>query len=48
MFTDGLGELLNSAGFTNEMKLELFVMEKHQIMMRVENIADVYNSDNIV
>lgn len=48
MLTEGFSELLKSAGFTSEIKLELFVMGINQIIMRVENIADVHNSDGIV
>ena len=35
------------AGFSNEMKLELFPLARNTIMMRVENIADIFNSGHI-
>lgn len=39
----GLGELLKECGFTNQMKLELFAVERNEIMMRIENIADLHD-----
>ena len=44
MTVDGYGSLLQEAGFTSEMKLELFTTGKNKILMRVENIADTFDS----
>lgn len=41
---EGIDLVLSTAGFTNEMKLELFTLGKNSIMMRVENIGDIFNS----
>lgn len=46
--TDGLGAIMEANGFTSEMKLELFTMGRNQIMMRVENIGDIFNSNGEV
>ena len=46
--TDGLDKILAMTGFTSEMKLELFPLARNTIMMRVENIADIFNSGHIV
>lgn len=32
-------------GFTSEMKLELFTLSRNSILMRVENIGDMFDSD---
>lgn len=36
---------MTQSGFTNEMKLELFTMGRDSLIMRVENIADVFDSN---
>ena len=46
--TDGFDKILAMTGFTSEMKLELFPLARNTIMMRVENIADIFNSGHIV
>ena len=35
-------------GFTTEMKLELFTMGRNSIIMRVENIGDIFNTNGVV
>jgi len=42
--SEGLEIVLSESGFTNEMKLELFPMGRNAIMMRIENIGDVFNT----
>ena len=44
MSVDGYASLLQEAGFTSEMKLELFTLGRNKILMRVENIADTFDS----
>jgi hypothetical protein len=46
LLVDGLDTLLMSCGFTSEMKLEMFTMGRNSILMRVENIGDIYDSAN--
>jgi hypothetical protein len=41
-----MSELLKSTGFTNEMKLELFTNGKNSLVMRIENIADIFDSND--
>lgn len=41
-------DLLASTGFTAEMKLELFAMDQNKILMRVENLADIFDSNGAV
>jgi hypothetical protein len=41
----GFENLLKSANFTPEMKLELFPIAKNSILLRIENIADTFNSN---
>ena len=36
---------MKSNGFTSEMKIELFSMARLSVLMRVENIADIFNSE---
>lgn len=42
--SEGLNDILGVAGFTNEMKLELFTLGRNSLMMRVENIGDIFNT----
>jgi len=44
----GLDSLLKANGFNSEMKLELFTMGRNSILMRVENIGDIFNSQGEV
>ena len=37
--------VLFESGFTSEMKLELFPLGKNSIMMRIENIGDIFNTN---
>jgi len=46
--SEGLDCVLNSAGITSEMKLELFILGKNSLMMRVENIGDIFNTNGEV
>jgi hypothetical protein len=46
--SEGLDAVLSSAGFTSEMKLELFTLGRNNIMMRVENIGDIFNTNGQV
>ena len=46
--SEGLDSVLRSAGFTSEMKLELFTLGKNSLMMRVENIGDIFNTNGKV
>lgn len=46
--TTSYAELLAQTGFTNEMKLELFTMGQNIILMRVENLADIFDSEGVV
>ena len=48
IMSEGLGSVLRSAGFTSEMKLELFTYGKNSLMMRVENIGDIFNTNGKV
>jgi hypothetical protein len=48
IISDGLDALLKANGFTNEMKLELFSMGRLSVMMRVENIGDIFNTNGQV
>lgn len=41
-------DLLAQTGFTDEMKLELFTMGQNKILMRVENLADVFDSNGAI
>ena len=43
--SEGLEIVLSESGFTNEMKLELFPMGRNAIMMRIENIGDIFNTN---
>ena len=45
LVTSGLDALLKASGFTTEVKLELFIMERNSILMRISNIADIFDSD---
>ena len=40
--------MLKNAGFNNLMKLELFTLGKNSIMMRVENIGDIFNTQGVL
>jgi len=40
--------LLRDSGFNSEMKLELFTMGRNSLLMRVENIADTFNTNGVV
>jgi len=46
--SEGLDCVLHSAGITSEMKLELFILGKNSLMMRVENIGDIFNTNGEV
>ena len=46
--SEGLDAILSAAGFTSEMKLELFTLGRNSLMMRVENIGDIFNSNGKV
>lgn len=39
---------MKANGINEMMKLELYAMGANNIMMRIENIADVFDSDGIV
>lgn len=41
----GLEEVMKNNGFNEEMKLELFTMGKNKILMRVENIGDLFDTE---
>lgn len=43
-WTDNISHLLQGAGLTDEMKLEIFAMDRNHILLRVENIGDIFNS----
>jgi len=45
---DGYSQLLAQTGFTSEMKLELFTMGRNSILMRIENIGDIFNTEGVV
>lgn len=47
VITKGYDEILRSAGFTDEFKLEMFVEGRNKLMVRIENIADVYDSQEV-
>ena len=44
IISEGLDSVLSAAGFTSEMKLELFTLGRNSLMMRVENIGDIFNT----
>lgn len=44
LVADGWNYLLTESGFTSEMKLELFTLGRNSLLMRVENIADTFDS----
>ena len=46
--SEGLNAILGAAGFTSEMKLELFTLGRNCLMMRVENIGDIFNTNGKV
>lgn len=37
-------ELLRTTGFDDMMKLELFIIDKNSILMRIENMGDLFDS----
>lgn len=39
-----IGKLLRACGFTSEMKLELFATGANSFLMRIENVADTFDS----
>jgi hypothetical protein len=43
-----LGQSLRENGMADEMKLSLYAMGKNQVLMRIENIADTFDSDGKV
>lgn len=43
---DGFAQLLRSTGFTDEMKLELFLNDRNVILMRIENLMDSFDDFN--
>lgn len=40
--------LMQENGFSCEMKLELFIMGRNSLLMRIENIGDIFNSNGVV
>lgn len=40
--------MLETNGFNGEMKFEMFMMGRNSILVRVENIADIFNSNGEV
>ena len=46
--SEGLDAILGAAGFTSEMKLELFTLGRNCLMMRVENIGYIFNTNGKV
>ena len=48
IISEGLEAVLAVSGFTSEMKLELFTLGRNSIMMRVENIGDIFNTQGEV
>ncbi len=40
--------MLETNGFNGEMKFEMFMMGRNSILVRVENIADIFNSNGKV
>lgn len=44
MVAGELGKVLKKVGFTDEMKLELYTLGPNQLLMRIENIADTFDS----
>ena len=46
--SEGLGNIMKNAGFESEMKLELFTLGMNSIMMRVENIGDIFDTNGVV
>jgi len=44
LVTKGYSGIDSFKDFTSEMKLELFTMGKNSILMRIENIADLFDS----
>ena len=40
-----IGKALRTNGFTSEMKLEMFATGANTFLMRIENIADTFDSD---
>lgn len=45
---EGLFHVLIDAGLTDTMKLELFIVDRRTIMIRLENIGDIFNSQGMV
>ena len=43
-----MGTMLETNGFNGEMKFEMFMMGRNSILVRVENIADIFNSNGEV
>ena len=37
-----MGTMLETNGFNGEMKFEMFMMGRNSILVRVENIADIF------
>lgn len=46
--SDSLSELLIANGLTSEMKLEMFTLGRNSILLRVENIGDIFDSNGEV
>jgi hypothetical protein len=42
------GQALRARGFTDEMKLELYPLGANQMLMRIENIADTFDTNGQV
>lgn len=45
VFDDGLQDILKECGFHSKQKVQLFAKDKLKIHVRVENIADHFDSD---
>jgi hypothetical protein len=46
--SQGLDALLQQNGLKHHVKLELFILGRNKILMRVANIGDAFNTNNIV
>jgi hypothetical protein len=48
MVSQGLDALLKENGFKEQVKLELFILGRNKILMRIANIGDAFNTNDIV
>jgi len=48
IFKGSLGLKYRDFGLNDEMKVELYAEGANQLLMRIENIADVFDSDGLV